>query len=120
VLQNPDVRNWMSEVFPLDLKRLKDSKKEPLDLARIQNEALRLSLEEVWVQLHRQSADRLPAAVAVTLWTAVLKPGSMWDWAGHQLHNSGGFTACLQLSYQVRSTFSNHLVFRCLEYLLLL
>ncbi|KAJ7240689.1 hypothetical protein C8J57DRAFT_1245135 [Mycena rebaudengoi] len=54
-LQNPDVRNWMSSVFPVDLKRLKDSEKEPLDLARIQNEALRLSLEEVRVQLVQQT-----------------------------------------------------------------
>ncbi|KAJ7237509.1 hypothetical protein C8J57DRAFT_1247075 [Mycena rebaudengoi] len=54
-LQNPDVRNWMSSVFPVDLKRLKDSEKEPLDLARIQNEALCLSLEEVRVQLVQQT-----------------------------------------------------------------
>ncbi|KAJ7262072.1 hypothetical protein C8J57DRAFT_1232197 [Mycena rebaudengoi] len=58
-LQNPDVRSWMSSVFPVDLKRLKDSEKdsekEPLDLARIQNEALRLSLEEVRVQLVQQT-----------------------------------------------------------------
>ncbi|KAJ7261650.1 hypothetical protein C8J57DRAFT_1232499 [Mycena rebaudengoi] len=54
-LQNPDVRNWMSSVFPVDLKRLKDSEKEPLDLARIHNEALRLSLEEVRVQLVQQT-----------------------------------------------------------------
>ncbi|KAJ7279627.1 hypothetical protein C8J57DRAFT_1221277 [Mycena rebaudengoi] len=54
-LQNPDVRKWMSEVFPVDLKRLQDSEKEPLDLARIQNEALRLSLEEVRVQLVQQT-----------------------------------------------------------------
>ncbi|KAJ7242020.1 hypothetical protein C8J57DRAFT_1244263 [Mycena rebaudengoi] len=54
-LQNPDVRNWMSSIFPVDLKRLKDSEKEPLDLARIQNEALRLSHEEVWVQLVQQT-----------------------------------------------------------------
>ncbi|KAJ7258192.1 hypothetical protein C8J57DRAFT_1234366 [Mycena rebaudengoi] len=53
-LQNPDVRNWMFKVFP-DLKRLKDSEKEPLDLARIQNEALRLSLEEVRVQIVQQT-----------------------------------------------------------------
>ncbi|KAJ7289678.1 hypothetical protein C8J57DRAFT_1213997 [Mycena rebaudengoi] len=49
----------MSSVFPVDLKRLKDSEKdiekEPLDLARIQNEALRLSLEEVRVQLVQQT-----------------------------------------------------------------
>ncbi|KAJ7234260.1 hypothetical protein C8J57DRAFT_1531801 [Mycena rebaudengoi] len=55
VLQNPDVRKWMSEVFPVDLKQLQDSEKEPLDLARIQNEALRLSLEEVRVQLVQQT-----------------------------------------------------------------
>ncbi|KAJ7827302.1 hypothetical protein B0H13DRAFT_1917718 [Mycena leptocephala] len=54
-LQNPDVRKWMSEVFPVDLQRLKDSEKEPLDLARIQNEALRLSLEAVRVQLVQQT-----------------------------------------------------------------
>ncbi|KAJ7252582.1 hypothetical protein C8J57DRAFT_1351069 [Mycena rebaudengoi] len=54
-LQNPDVRKWMSEVFPVDLKRLQDSEKEPLDLARIQNEALRLSLEEVRVRLVQQT-----------------------------------------------------------------
>ncbi|KAJ7246695.1 hypothetical protein C8J57DRAFT_1360119, partial [Mycena rebaudengoi] len=54
-LQNPDVRKWMSEVFPVDLKRLQDSEKEPLDLARIQHEALRLSLEEVRVQLVQQT-----------------------------------------------------------------
>ncbi|KAJ7828856.1 hypothetical protein B0H14DRAFT_3718382 [Mycena olivaceomarginata] len=29
-LQNPDVRKWMSEVFPVDLKRLKDSEKSHL------------------------------------------------------------------------------------------
>ncbi|KAJ7232353.1 hypothetical protein C8J57DRAFT_1383741 [Mycena rebaudengoi] len=54
-LQNPDVRKWMSGIFPVDLKRLQDSEKEPLDLARIQNEALRLSLEEVRVQLVQQT-----------------------------------------------------------------
>ncbi|KAJ7268279.1 hypothetical protein C8J57DRAFT_1227995 [Mycena rebaudengoi] len=60
-LQNPDVRNWMSSVFPVDLKRLNDSEKEPLDLARIQNEALCLSLEEVRVQLvqHTQIFERM-------------------------------------------------------------
>ncbi|KAJ7934937.1 hypothetical protein B0H13DRAFT_1854643 [Mycena leptocephala] len=54
-LQNPDVRKWMSEVIPVDLKRLKDSEKEPLDLARVQNESLRLFLEEVRVQLVQQT-----------------------------------------------------------------
>ncbi|KAJ7772443.1 hypothetical protein B0H16DRAFT_1714643 [Mycena metata] len=54
-LQRPEVQKWMREVYPIDLKRLQDSEKTPLDLSRIQNEALRLSLEEVRAQLETQN-----------------------------------------------------------------
>ncbi|KAJ6524671.1 hypothetical protein B0H10DRAFT_1964876 [Mycena sp. CBHHK59/15] len=80
-LQQPDVRKWMKEVFPIELKRLQDSEKDPLDLSRIQNEALRLSLEEVRAQLERQnralaeqSATLSQLLKTVDRRTAVLSP----------------------------------------------
>ncbi|KAJ7125542.1 hypothetical protein C8R43DRAFT_1240832 [Mycena crocata] len=54
-LKRPEVQTWMKDVFPVELKRLKDSESNPLDLSRIQNEALRLSLEEVRAQLEKQN-----------------------------------------------------------------
>jgi hypothetical protein len=50
-----DVREWMKRVFPSELAVLKANEGSPVDLARIQNHTLRMSLEEVRVQLYTQN-----------------------------------------------------------------
>ncbi|KAL1726637.1 hypothetical protein EV714DRAFT_276343 [Schizophyllum commune] len=55
-LSRPDVRDWMKNTYPAELARLQSSIREPVDLTRIQNESLRLALEELrFLQSHQGS-----------------------------------------------------------------
>ncbi|KAJ7210917.1 hypothetical protein GGX14DRAFT_394536 [Mycena pura] len=77
-LKRADVQKWMKETFPVELKRLEDSALNPLDLSRIQNEALRLSLEEVRVQLAKQSRTLDQVLTTLNRRTAILSPAKQY------------------------------------------
>ncbi|KAJ7673006.1 hypothetical protein DFH06DRAFT_1036219 [Mycena polygramma] len=78
-LQRADVRKWMKEVFPVELKRLEDSTMNPLDLSRIQNEALRLSLEEVRALLAKQGRTLDQVWETLNRRTAILSPAKQYS-----------------------------------------
>ncbi|KAJ7604785.1 hypothetical protein DFH06DRAFT_1349044 [Mycena polygramma] len=78
-LQRADVKKWMKEVFPVELKRLEDSTMNPLDLSRIQNEALRLSLEEVRALLAKQGRTLDQVWETLNRRTAILSPAKQYS-----------------------------------------
>ena len=50
-LARPDIQMWMKTIFPSELACLQANAGSPVDLMRIQNEAMRQALEENRVQL---------------------------------------------------------------------
>jgi hypothetical protein len=68
------VQEWMRTTFPAELCVLQANAGSPIDLARIQNEALRLSLEEVRSLLGAQYSQLKQLISMVQRRTAVLSP----------------------------------------------
>jgi hypothetical protein len=68
----------MKTTYPSELSVLQANAGSPIDLARIQNEALRLSLEEVRVLLTSQSTKLSTMLELVQRRTAVLSPAKAY------------------------------------------
>jgi hypothetical protein len=94
VLTRPDVRNWMTTVFPTELAQLQASAGSPVDLMRIQNEAMRQALEENRVQLREVRLELAGFRKSFERRTAVLSPAKAYS---HQAYTGSGmflFISC--------------------------
>jgi hypothetical protein len=73
-LCHSDVQEWMRTTFPSELCILQANAGNPIDLARIQNEALRLSLEELRSLVSAQNNQLKLLTSIIQRRTAVLSP----------------------------------------------
>ena len=96
-LAHPDVHMWMKTVFPSELACLQANAGSPVDLMRIQNEAMRQALEENRVQLHELRLELSAMRVSFERRTAVLSPAKAYS---HRTYISSGMCpSCLPFSY---------------------
>ncbi|KAJ7268872.1 hypothetical protein C8J57DRAFT_1608900 [Mycena rebaudengoi] len=73
-LANADVCNWMTTTFPAQLVILQASDENPVDLSRIQNESLRIALEEIRSIADAQRIELRKLRELLGHRTAVLSP----------------------------------------------
>ncbi len=89
-LANPDVRTWMKDIFPVELKKLEDNASNPVDLARVQNEVLRQALERMNDTIQRQSVELSKLHEILDRRTAVMSPTKGFSLETH--HERGMYT----------------------------
>ncbi|KAF9062011.1 hypothetical protein BDP27DRAFT_1369177 [Rhodocollybia butyracea] len=73
-LANPDVQSWMKNTFPTALSVIRANAGSPVDLQRIQNESLRLALEEVRVTMNAMNIQLRLLTDQLNRRTQVLSP----------------------------------------------
>jgi hypothetical protein len=78
-LARPDVQMWMKTVFPSELACLQANAGSPVDLMRIQNEAMHQALEENRVQLRELRLELSAMRVSFERRTAVLSPAKAYS-----------------------------------------
>ncbi|KIM75214.1 hypothetical protein PILCRDRAFT_49321, partial [Piloderma croceum F 1598] len=86
-LARSDVQAWMTNVYPSKLACLQENAGSPIDLMRIQNEAMRQALEENRVQLHELRRELSAMRVSFDRRTAVLSPAKAYS---HQMYTGSG------------------------------
>ncbi|KAL1714102.1 hypothetical protein EV715DRAFT_295461 [Schizophyllum commune] len=82
-LDRPDVREWMKNTYPSELARLESSVRDPVDLTRIQNNSLRLALEEVRYHQSQQAAQLASLSQLVERRTSPLSPAKGFSTDGY-------------------------------------
>ncbi len=83
-LADPDVRAWMKNDFPNSWAVLRANQGSPIDLQRIQNESLRLALEEVRSLLTEQKVLLQSLNQTLARRTAVLSPAKKFSGMKYQ------------------------------------
>ncbi|KAF8517098.1 hypothetical protein JB92DRAFT_3307239, partial [Gautieria morchelliformis] len=96
-LQGEEVVKWMCETFPRDLATLKANAASPIDLARIQNEALQMSLEEIRAELAKSNAQLTSFGTLLACRTAVLSPAKGYSNEGYARSGRSTSTPCKKL-----------------------
>lgn len=86
-LARADVQSWMKTVFPTELAVLQASAGSPVDLVRIQNEAMRQALKENRVQLRELRVELSGMRKFFDQQTAVLSPAKAYS---HQAYTGSG------------------------------
>jgi hypothetical protein len=95
-LARPDIQMWMKTVFLSELACLQANAGNPVDLMRIQNEAMRQALEENRVQLRELRLELTAMRASFERRTAVLSPAKAYS---HQAYTSSGMCSYLPFSY---------------------
>ena len=97
-LARSDVQAWMTNVYPSELACLQANAGSPIDLMRIQNEAMRQALEENRVQLRELRRELSAMRVSFDRRTAVLSPAKAYS---HQMYTGSGKCMCGSILYHL-------------------
>lgn len=103
-LAGSDVQNWMKSVFPTELVILQASAGSPVDLMRIQNEAMRQALEENRVQLRELRLELAGMRQSFDRRTAILSPAKAYS---HQTYADTCMLSLIPYSYSSQLILNN-------------